>query len=116
MGEFDKVRRLFQEHQNSIYDKLVEIMSGRAATHAKTMRTVDWDSATATGVNSYMETLVKDTVTLYKVLSKHLPKGTILMIMPPVFDSYKSHLSKTLETLKPTTEHGVQRYVLSVCL
>lgn len=116
MGEFDKVRRLFQEHQNSIYDKLVEIMSGRAATHAKTMRTVDWDSATATGVNSYMETLVKDTVTLYKVLSKHLPKGTILMIMPPVFNSYKSHLSKTLETLKPTTEHGVQRYVLSVCL
>ncbi|KAH7033403.1 Vps54-like protein-domain-containing protein [Microdochium trichocladiopsis] len=109
MGEFDKVRRLFQEHQNSIYDKLVEIMSGRAATHAKTMKNVDWDSTTAVGVNGYMETLVKDTVTLYKVLSKHLPKGTILMIMPPVFDSYKSHLSKTLESLKPNTEHGVRR-------
>ncbi|KXJ93224.1 Vps54-like protein-domain-containing protein [Microdochium bolleyi] len=111
MGEFDKVRRLFQEHQNNIYEKLVEIMSGRAATHAKAMKNVDWDnnSAAGAGVNGYMETLVKDTVTLYKVLSKHLPKGTILMIMPPVFDSYKSHLSRTLENLKPTTEQGVQR-------
>lgn len=112
MGEFDKVRRLFQEHQNNIYEKLVEIMSGRASTHAKAMKAVDWDSGTSAspaGVNGYMETLVKDTVTLYKVLSKHLPKGTILMIMPPVFDSYKSYLSKTLENLKPTTEHGVQR-------
>ncbi|KAI1103274.1 putative GARP complex component [Jackrogersella minutella] len=108
MGEFDKVKRLFQEHQNSIYDKLVEIMSGRAAAHAKSMKALDWDREVEASVNLYMETLVKETVTLHRVLTKHLPEGTVRLIMAPVFDSYKSQLGKTLQGLEPK-ETGVNR-------
>ncbi|TVY91965.1 Vacuolar protein sorting-associated protein [Lachnellula willkommii] len=33
MGEFDKVRRTYLEHQQSIYDKLVDIMAACSCTH-----------------------------------------------------------------------------------
>ncbi|KAI6081878.1 putative GARP complex component [Hypoxylon rubiginosum] len=109
MGEFDKVRRLFQEHQNSIYDKLVEIMSGRAAAHAKSMKNLDWEKEVEATVNLYMETLVKETITLYRVLTKHLQEGTVMMIMAPVFDSYKNQLGNALQGLEPASENAVKR-------
>ncbi|KAI8630341.1 Vps54-domain-containing protein [Xylariaceae sp. FL1651] len=109
MGEFDKVRRLFQEHQNNIYDKLVEIMSGRAAAHAKTMKGLAWDQESDSKVNVYMETLVKETVTLHRVLTKHLPEGTVRLIMTPVFGSYKSQLGAALEGVEAKNETTVIR-------
>ncbi|KAI8947249.1 Vps54-like protein-domain-containing protein [Xylaria longipes] len=104
MGEFDKVKRLFQEHQNNIYDKLVEIMSGRATAHAKTIKGIPWEQETESKVNVYMETLVKETVTLHRVLTKHLPESTVRLIMTPVFESYKSQIGKTLEALEAKNE------------
>ena len=83
MIEFDKVKRLYQEHQAGINDKLVDIMSGRATTHVNAMKKIDWDATGGDGVNPYMETLVKETATLHKVLSKHLPEMTVQMIMGP---------------------------------
>ncbi|KAL0943998.1 garp complex component [Colletotrichum truncatum] len=106
MGEFDKVRRLFQEHQNSIYDKLVEIMSGRAAQHSKTMKAIDWDGDKSQSAHSYMETLAKETTTLHRVLTKHLPENSVQMIMGPVFASYKDQLGKVFQAADPKTDTG----------
>lgn len=111
MGEFDKVKRLLQEHQDNIHQKLVEIMSGRAAIHSKSMATIDWDTAPAP--HPYMETLAKETTTLHRVLTKHLPETSIQMIMFPVFSSYKDQLGKALKEADPKTEAGKQRYVAS---
>ncbi|KAK6581000.1 hypothetical protein PZA11_006488 [Diplocarpon coronariae] len=94
MSEFDKVRRAYLEHQQSIYDKLVDIMAGRATAHAKAMKLIDWETADDGGVNKYMETLTKETSTLHRVLSKHLPDMTVRMIMEPVFKSYKEQWGK----------------------
>ncbi|KAG4413665.1 hypothetical protein IFR04_013205 [Cadophora malorum] len=93
MGEFDKVRRAYLEHQQSIYDKLVDIMAGRAAAHIKAMKLINWEQS-RDGVNAYMETLTKETSTLHRVLSKHLPDMTVKMIMEPVFRSYKDQWGK----------------------
>lgn len=92
MNEFDKVKRLFQEHQNGIHEKLVDIMSGRASMHVKSMKNVDWEEAAknkAVTVSPYMETLTKETATLQKVLAKHLPDPVVAGIMVPVFASYR---------------------------
>ena len=113
MGEFDKIRRAYLEHQQSIYDKLVEIMSGRATAHSKTMRTINWEKNT-TAVNAYMETLTKETSTLHRVLSKHLPSGTVRMIMQPVFKSYKEQWGKAFGDVVLGSEEGKNRYVISV--
>jgi vacuolar protein sorting-associated protein 54 len=113
MGEFDKVRRSYLEHQQSIYDKLVEIMSGRATAHSKSMKTINWEKD-SNAVNAYMETLTKETSTLHRVLSKHLPAGTVRMIMQPVFKSYKEQWGKAFGDVVLGSEGGKNRYVMLV--
>ncbi|KAG9255426.1 Vps54-like protein-domain-containing protein [Emericellopsis atlantica] len=113
MGEFDKVRRLLQEHQDSIHQKLVDIMSGRASVHAKGMRNIDWDKQ-VDGIHPYMETLCKETSTLHRVLTKHLPETSILMIMGPVFGSYKEQLGAALKDADPKTQEGHQSMIRDV--
>ena len=110
MVEFDKVKRLYQEHQSGINDKLVDIMSGRASTHVNVMRKIDWDAPSAGHtVNPYMETLVKETTTLHKVLSKHLPEMTVRMIMDPVFSSYREQWGKAFLEVGVKTIAGKER-------
>jgi vacuolar protein sorting-associated protein 54 len=114
MGEFDKVKRLLQEHQDNIHQKLVEIMSGRAALHSKSMAAIEWDSDKSPSPHVYMETLAKETTTLHRVLTKHLPETSIQMIMFPVFSSYKEQLGKAFKDAKSKTETGKQRYVMEM--
>ena len=115
MVEFDKVKRLYQEHQAGINDKLVDIMSGRATTHVNVMRKIDWDSPSAgQAVSPYMETLVKETATLHKVLSKHLPDMVVRMIMDPVFSSYREQWGKAFHDVDVKTVAGKERYALKI--
>ncbi|KJR81118.1 GARP complex component (Vps54) [Sporothrix schenckii 1099-18] len=113
MGDFDKVRRLYQEHQNNIFEKLMEIMSARAQVHARTMAKITWDNDDSEpGVHAYMETLVKDTITLHRNLVKNLPESSVRFIMVPVFASYTEHLSSVLTTAEVRTRKGQEKYVL----
>ena len=108
--EFDKVKRLYQEHQAGINDKLVDIMSGRAGTHVNAMKKLDWDAnPSRQAVHPYMETLVKETTTLHKVLSKHLPDMTVRMILDPVFSSYREQWGKAFAEVEVKTPAGKQR-------
>ncbi|KAL7945644.1 Vps54 domain-containing protein [Trichoderma barbatum] len=114
MGEFDKVRRLLQEHQDNIHQKLIEIMSGRAVNHAKSIRAINWDSDTSEGPHSYIEMLVKETTTLHRVLTKHLPETSIQVIMVPVFASYKNQLGDALRQAAVGTQAGQKRMIQDV--
>lgn len=110
MGEFDKVKRLYQDHQSGIHEKLVDIMSSRSSVHVNAMKKIDWDASTGSAaVNPYMETLTKETATLHRVLSKNLPDMTVLMIMEPVFKSYRDQWTRAYEETDIKTETGKQR-------
>lgn len=113
MGDFDKVRRLLQEHMNNIYDKMVEMMSHRAQTQAKALGSISWDTEEkgAEAVHVSVERLAKDTTQLYRILAKMLPEGTVQYIMGSVFGSYSEHLGDALATAAVTTKHGQDRYV-----
>ena len=112
MIEFDKIKRLYQEHQAGINDKLVDIMSNRATTHVNAMRKINWDaSATSEAVSPYMETLVRETATLHKVLSKHLPDMTVRSIMNPVFSNYREQWHKAFGEVEVKTSAGKERIV-----
>jgi len=113
VAEFDKVKRLFQEHQSGIHDKLVDIMSGRASAHVNTMKKIDWDQPAANdAISGYMEMLIKETTTLHKVLSRHLPEMTVQMIMAPIFDSYKGLWGRAYREVEVSTSAGNERYVM----
>ncbi|KAF7586695.1 hypothetical protein BBP40_008484 [Aspergillus hancockii] len=109
MSEFDKVKRLYQEHQSGIHEKLVDIMSSRSSMHVNSMKKIEWDASGPSTVNSYMETLAKETGTLHRVLSKHLPDMTVSMIMDPVFNSYREQWTKAFEEVTIHTDNGKQR-------
>ncbi|OQD74424.1 hypothetical protein PENDEC_c011G03037 [Penicillium decumbens] len=109
MAEFDKVKRLCQEHQTGIHEKLVDIMSSRSSVHVNAMKKIDWDTDDTSGVHSYMETLAKETGTLHRVLSKHLPDMTVEMIMGPVFNSYRDQWMKAFAEAQVETGAGKKR-------
>ena len=110
MAEFDKVKRLCQEHQTQIHEKLVDIMSSRSSVHVNAMKKIDWDAEKdSPDVHPFMETLAKETGTLHRVLSRHLPDMTIDMIMGPVFNSYRDQWAKAFEDANVTKESGKKR-------
>lgn len=109
--EFDKVRRLYQEHRLGIQEKLVEIMSGRSRTHVAAMRKVNWDddSAPPTDVSPYMETLTKDTITLHRVLRKHLLEMDLRMVMEPIFQNYREQWGQAFQEVTLKGQEGKDR-------
>lgn len=111
MTDFDKMKREYQEHQAGIHDKFVDIMSGRATYNVKLMKNIGWDALPNSGatVNAYMETTVKETITLHKVLSRHLPDMSVQMIMDPVFESYKEQFGKAFQDVEVKTLSGKER-------
>ena len=110
MTEFDKVKRLCQEHQNGIHEKLVDIMSSRSSVHVNAMKKIDWDAeGTTAAVHPYMETLSKETATLHRVLSKQLPESTVAMIMGPVFNNYREQWVRAFDEAAVQSEAGRKR-------
>ncbi|KAF2402972.1 putative GARP complex component [Trichodelitschia bisporula] len=109
-AEFDKVRRLCQDHQVSIHEKLVDIMSTRAGAHISSMRKIDFDAdAGRAGASPHMETLTKETATLHRVLNRNLPEISVRMIMDPVFRSYREQWGKAFRETNVQTEAGKER-------
>jgi vacuolar protein sorting-associated protein 54 len=113
LAEYDKTKRLYQDHQVSINEKLVEIMSMRATSHVNAMRKIDFDNEAEWGksVSSHMETLTKETTSLHRVLSRYLPEINVKMIMGPVFDSYREQWGEGFRGADVKTEGGKARYV-----
>jgi vacuolar protein sorting-associated protein 54 len=94
LAEFDKTKRLYQDHQSGIHDKLVEIMTTRSQAHVKALLAIDFAAAENVDVDGekaspYMETLTKETLTLHRVLSKHLSEVDVLMIMRQIGEAYQ---------------------------
>lgn len=113
MTEFDKMKRGYQEHQVGINEKLVEIMSGRATAHVNAMKKINWETASNNqSVGGYMETLVKETTMLHKVLAKYLPEMNVRAVMEPVFSNYQDQLGKAFEGVDIKTPVAKERCVI----
>ncbi|ODQ78743.1 hypothetical protein BABINDRAFT_162433 [Babjeviella inositovora NRRL Y-12698] len=92
--EWDKLLAALQEHQGEIFNKLVSIMSDRVGTHCVAARSINWSEGLEAPAqcHKYMEVLVKDTVTIARVLQKYLPELQASLILSQVFAVYKRSL------------------------
>ncbi|GMF63374.1 unnamed protein product [[Candida] boidinii] len=69
--EFSKIKQLFQNHQNELFAKLVSMMSDRVIVHSNEIKTIDWSiNLPQNQVHRYMEILVKETLTISRVLQR----------------------------------------------
>ncbi|KAI9483215.1 MAG: Vps54-like protein-domain-containing protein [Benjaminiella poitrasii] len=112
LPEFDRIVKDYTDHQGEIHAKLIAIMNERFATHAKSMQAVQWDEdepQTGKNANTYMETLVTETVRLHKVLAKYLPIHDLKFIMSQVFESFTTQLSDQISHTTIKTEKGKDR-------
>ncbi|ORY19133.1 Vps54-like protein-domain-containing protein [Clohesyomyces aquaticus] len=109
LAEFDNVKRLLQDQQVSIHDKLIDIMSNRATVHVRNLKKIEWDNDTEQNISPNMETLTKETVTLHKVISKYLNEISVRMIMAPVFESYRDQVGKVFKEATIKTAPGKAR-------
>ena len=97
LAEFDKTKRLYQDHQSGIHDKLVEIMTTRSQAHVKALLAIDFAASEKVDeekASPYMETLTKETLTLHRVLSKNLSEVDVMMIMRQIGEAYQEQWSK----------------------
>ncbi|KAF9924669.1 hypothetical protein BGZ67_009148 [Mortierella alpina] len=121
LAEFDRILRDFQEHQNEIHSKLVSIMSERLALHIRAMTNasvVDYDALNkpaqqlANGggsVNAFMDGLVKDAITLHKVLGRFLPAASMRRVIDEVLQIFTTRLEEEIQKLPITTPLGKTR-------
>ncbi|SGZ22449.1 BQ5605_C022g09489 [Microbotryum silenes-dioicae] len=109
--EFDKVKRDYQEHQSEIHSKLVAIMGDRLEVHAKTLKSLNWatEDTSNQGANAYMESLVKEHITLHKVLSRFLHTETVVFIMRQVFTALEQRLKLEFAAIELANEGGKRR-------
>jgi len=115
LAEWDKTKRLYQDHQAGIHDKLVDIMTARSGAHVSTMRSLPWDSPEDDGKPSaYMETLTKETLTLHRVLSRHLPAFDVQMIMRRIFETYRTQWTAAFGEVGVEGEAAERRVVRDV--
>lgn len=115
LGEFDKVKRLYQDHQMGIHDKLVEIMTARATAHVNAMKKIDFDTkATSDSASPYMETLTKETATLYRVLSRHLSEPDVAGILAQIFNNYRETWTRAFAEAEIKTPSGKERFAMHV--
>lgn len=106
LPEFDKLKVAYQEHQNEIHSKLISIMGERLVFYCRSLSELQWDTPTnqtdgqiPPSPNTYMQGLMKETVTLHKVLSKYLGPSTTEPIMLDVFASINHRLSEEFQKI-----------------
>ncbi|WFD23942.1 hypothetical protein MEQU1_002637 [Malassezia equina] len=88
LGDFDKLQRDFREHQYEIHAKLVAIMGDRVHVHCKAMTNVDVSAGA--GPSAPIADLVRETGTLYRVMSQYLE--------PSVVDASVAQVARDIDT------------------
>ncbi|BGP29936.1 hypothetical protein JCM10296v2_001688 [Rhodotorula toruloides] len=116
LTEFDKLKRDYQEHQYEIYAKLVAIMSDRLEVHSRTLSGINWEEPApkADAPNAYMEGLVKEHITLHKVLSRFLQAQTVQQIMSQVFKALDTRLGELYGRVELRSQQAKDRMLLDV--
>lgn len=110
LTEFDRIKRDYINHQSEIHSKLVSIMNDRLIVHLRSFQSTNWDeSDTKDGPNSYMESLVKETTTLHKVLNKYLPLEILQNVMSDVFKSSNAKIAEEIAKVNIQTPVGKER-------
>lgn len=88
---FSRVMSNYKDHENELFAKLVAIMYDRTVNHSAAALKIDWSQPLPRQqqCHPYMEALVKETLTITKVLTKYLPQIKCSLILLQIFDNYK---------------------------
>jgi len=90
-------------------------MGDRISAHVKSLQAVDWETRRqGGGVNDYMELLIKETVTLHKVLSRYLSAPIVEYVMSQVFAAINHRLSEEYGQIELQSQEAKDRMLADV--
>ncbi|GAV28612.1 hypothetical protein PMKS-002085 [Pichia membranifaciens] len=95
MKEFEEVRGLFGEQVVDVYDKLVAIMRDTTLALVQGLKVANFlnPEAGEDSVNSYMESIVKKTLTIARSVQRYLPAEEYDGVLLRIFGEYEKILS-----------------------
>lgn len=108
LNDLDRVLGDCKEHRQEIFTKVVMIMKDRAEVHSQGIAR-HYTTNIAKSTSAYMLTLIKETSTLYRVLSKILPASEIKHIFTAIFDMFNSRFTQQFNSLESLTPAGKKR-------
>ncbi|KAJ1567300.1 hypothetical protein HK405_006444 [Cladochytrium tenue] len=120
LADFDRLERDFGDHQNELYAKLVSIMNDRLSVQCSNLTALNWDSCGDDDLipdgscTTHMFTLVKETLTLHRVLVKYLDNKTLRRVFDDVYKSYNKRLDDELKKVDLFTSGGKNRLLMDV--
>ncbi|RMY23357.1 hypothetical protein D0867_02104 [Hortaea werneckii] len=117
LAEFDKTKRVYQDHQSGIHDKLVDIMTGTSQTHIKSLHIATYDKegddqeedGEIDSPSPFIETLTKQTLTFHRVLSRHLSEFDVGLIMRRIAEQYREQWITAFKAIEVKNNSGKRR-------
>ncbi|KAI9592796.1 Vps54-like protein-domain-containing protein [Syncephalis fuscata] len=121
MDDFDRLAKELSDHQDQLRSKLLEIMRDRVTRTCQRIEATDWDATDgATNSNNNnsneelnpsrpMTELVKDTVTLHKVLTRFYPSEKVQDVLTAVVRNHSDCLESAYNRLTLRTSYGKRR-------
>lgn len=91
---FEQVIKSFQDHEQALFAKIVSIMHDRTVNHCSVILKLDLSQPIShpQQCHPYMETLVKETLTVANVLGRYIGEKELTLILLQIFDDYKKLL------------------------
>lgn len=111
---FAKVIDDSSNFENDLFMKLVTMMQDRVINHCNTIAQLDFSKPFEQNqqCHSYMEILVKNTLSVSKTLSTYLPELKISFVLLQIFDIYKNTLTECYCTRLPQFKSFDDKYSL----
>lgn len=111
---FEKLIDMYKDHENELFSKVVSIMYDRTNVHCANILKIDFSQPLnpPQQCHAYMDTLVKETSTVTRVLSKYLPEVKRSLILLQIFDGYKKLLVECYCTKLPRFKDFNEKYTL----
>lgn len=115
---FKKMIADYKSHETELFAKVITIMEERTVLSCNKLPEINWAEPVKhpQQCHSYMESLVRDTLTVSKVLMRYLPEAKYSIILLRIFDNYKRLFVETYCTRLPpfkdfNEKHNVLRDV-----
>ncbi|EGW33547.1 uncharacterized protein SPAPADRAFT_151822, partial [Spathaspora passalidarum NRRL Y-27907] len=88
---YSRILSNYKDHETELFSKVVTMMHDRTVMRCAGLPKINWSEPIKhpQQCHSYMEDLVKDTITVAKVLTKYLPELKSSLILSQIFDNYK---------------------------
>ncbi|CAD1809277.1 Vps54-like family protein [Candida parapsilosis] len=88
---FKKMIGEYKGHETELFAKVITIMEERTVSNCNKLPEINWAEPIKhpQQCHPYMESLVRDTLTVAKVLMRYLPEAKYSIILSRIFDNYK---------------------------